>query len=46
MSCSEERKNGVYTTENAGQLCLVSVIRLDPGYTGDIFTGNRILVLD
>jgi hypothetical protein len=46
MSCSEERENGVYTIEDAGQLCFVSVIRFDPGYAGDIFTSNRILVLD
>jgi len=36
----------VYTTENTGELCLVSVIRFDPGYARNIFTGNRVLILD
>jgi hypothetical protein len=46
MSCSEEGENGVYTTQNTGELCLVSVIRFDPSYAGNIFTGSRILVSD
>jgi hypothetical protein len=43
MSCSKEGENGVYTTKNTGQLCLVPVIRFDPGSTGDFFTGRRVL---
>jgi hypothetical protein len=36
----------VDTTENTSQLCLIPVIRFDPGYAGNIFIGNRVLVLD
>jgi hypothetical protein len=46
MSCSEEGENGVYTTENTGELCLVCIICFDPSYAWDVFTGSRILVLD